>query len=172
MHLSVIELSRSTWETETLDFIFFLFFLRIPCGRTHFNFLFPYRLNLIRNFGSHGRKSRNLVAKYDNKLGQTSTRAKGFSTEELIGKQKKWTTAIIDRASLLEAEASEKSYNLSPNLRQFRGFRFGIYTPCTVDIVTLIARRIYILCANKYLTSAIISESIVTNIFLRGEWRT
>lgn len=75
MHLSVIELSRSTWETEAFDFSLALslsfFFIRIPCERTHFNFLFPPRPKLRQ---PQEGKGRNLVAGYDNKLGQTSTR--------------------------------------------------------------------------------------------------
>lgn len=94
-----------------------LSFLRIPCGRTHFNFLFPHRANLIRNFGSHGRKSRNLIAKYDNKLGQTSTRRllcrKTHRQIEEMNDRDYRSILVIS----LETEAFEKS--LSSNLQDF-----------------------------------------------------
>jgi len=135
------------------------FFLRIPCGRTHFNFLFPHCPNLIRNFGSNGRKSCNL-AKYDNKLGQISVSLQNSATNRRNERQK----------LSIDSRYIARNWNVQKTLQFYRPTcRISVWCLCMymMDIIILMIRGIYV---NKYLTSATISESVAL-IFLT-KWMT
>lgn len=84
------------------------FFKEYPAGKLTLIFS-SHHPNLIRNFGSHGRKSRNLVAKYDNKLGQTSTRRlfcrKTHRQIEEMNDRDYWSILVIS----LETKRSKNS---------------------------------------------------------------
>lgn len=89
-----LNLRPAPFEKKQFDFPSFL-----TRGKIHFNFLSSHRANLIAKLErpQRGKESRNLVAKYDNKLGQTSTRRGNFGRKTHRQVEEMDATEVIDR---------------------------------------------------------------------------